>query len=342
MDFKERIVVVDTHAHIIVPEITREYGPEESWRPRVYWEEGNQIVEFGGRQIRSTVHEFVQIEGILEAQAAAGIDVTLLCPWVTLLRYGTEVEEGLRTCRIQNEALRRLAQAYPEKIRALGCVPLQDPQLAAEELCEMVKEPGLCGVEVAASVIVPQEPSPVYLGDERFAPFWEAAEETGALIFIHPTTRGFDAPVFNEYYLWNVVGNPLETTITAAHMIMAGVMEKHPRLKVLLAHGGGALPALRGRLNHAHSFQPQARARLKEAPQESLKRFYFDTITHDEPLLRQLIEFAGADHVVVGSDYPFDMGVQHPAETVRNLQLAAGDEARILSGNALGLIEKEF
>jgi aminocarboxymuconate-semialdehyde decarboxylase len=342
LNFKERILVVDTHAHIIVPEITREFAPEETWRPRVYWEEGNQVVEFGGRQIRSTVHEFVQVEGIMEAQAAAEIDVTLLCPWVTLLRYNAEPVEGLRTCRIQNKALARLAQSYPDKIRALGCVPLQDPQLAAEELYELVKEPGLCGVEVAASVNPPREPSPVYLGDERFAPFWEAAEETGALIFIHPTTRGFEAPVFGEYYLWNAVGNPLETTITAAHMIMAGVMERHRRLKVLLAHGGGALPALRGRLNHAHSFQPQARARLNEAPEESLKRFYFDTITHDELLLRQLIEFAGADHVVVGSDYPFDMGVQNPAETVRKLQLPTEEEAKILSGNALGLIGEEF
>ena len=100
-----------------------------------------------------------------------------------------------------------------------------------------------------------------YLGDERFEPFWAAAEETGALVFIHPTTRGFDAPVFGDYYLWNTVGNPLETTITAAHMVMAGVLERHPGLRVVLAHGGGALPALRGRLRHAHGRSSRRPAR---------------------------------------------------------------------------------
>ena len=98
----------------------------------------------------------------------------------------------------------------------------------------------LKGVEVAASV------RGVFLGDDRFEPFWEAAEATGALVFIHPTTRGFDSPAFQDYYLWNTVANPLETATTAAHMVVAGVMERHPELRVLLAHGGGALLAVRG------------------------------------------------------------------------------------------------
>jgi aminocarboxymuconate-semialdehyde decarboxylase len=121
-------------------------------------------------------------------------------------------------------------------------------------------------------------------------------------------------------------------------MIMSGVMERHPKLKVLLAHGGGAIMSLRGRLHHAHTFQPQAKARLKESPQDSLKRFYFDTVTHDASVLRELIGFAGADHVLLGSDYPFDMGAERPAEIVRMLNLAAEDEARILGGNAVRLL----
>lgn len=198
-----------------------------------------------------------------------------------------------------------------------------------------MNEPGLYGVEVAASV------QGVYLGDERFRPFWAAAEQSGALVFIHPTTRGFDSPVFNQYYLWNSVGNPLETTITAAHLIMAGVMQVHPGLKVLLAHGGGAILALRGRLRHAHSFQPQAKASLEESPETSIKRFYFDNLTHDLDLLRDLVDFVGPDRVLVGSDYPFDMGAEHPAEIVRQLQLPLEDEEKILSGNALNLLHKE-
>jgi aminocarboxymuconate-semialdehyde decarboxylase len=190
-------------------------------------------------------------------------------------------------------------------------------------------------VEVAASV------NGAYLGDDRLRPFWEAAESLGALVFIHPTTRGFDEAVFNDYYLWNTVGNPLETTMAVAHMIMAGVMETYPRLKVLLPHGGGAIMSLRGRLQHAHSFQSQARARLKESPEDSLMRFYFDTVTHDAILLRELIDRVGADHVLLGSDYPFDMGVERPADAVRALGLSPSDEAKILGENAARLLGLE-
>jgi len=325
-------VIVDAHAHIIVPELTREAAPEEEWRPRVVWQGAQQVIEFGGRQIRSAVAEFVRIERILETQEAAGVDHVVLSPWVSLLRYEADVEDGRRIGRMQNEALARLAQTYPGRVSALGTVPLQAPETAARELEGLMRTPGLRGVEVAASV------RGVYLGDDRFLPFWAAAEATGALVFIHPTTRGFEVPAFDDYYLWNTVGNPLETTVTAAHLIMAGVMEAHPRLCVLLAHGGGALLALRGRLRHAHTFQPQAKSRLRESPEASLRRFYFDTVTHDAALLRALIAYAGADHVLLGSDYPFDMGVAHPVDAVRALELPAPEEAKILGGNAARLL----
>lgn len=325
-------MVVDTHAHIIVPEITRDAAPGETWRPRVFWENRQQVIELAGKQIKSATREFVHIEAILEAQSSAGVDRVLLCPWVSLLRYDVEPNEGLRSSRIQNEALARLAEPYPDRVRVLGTVPLQDPGLAARELEALTKIPGLMGVEVAASV------RGVYLGDGRFQPFWAAAEATGALVFIHPTTRGFGLPVFNEYYLWNTVGNPVETTITAAHMIMAGVMETHPRLKVLLAHGGGAILSLRGRLRHAHTFQPHAQSRLKESPEQSLKRFCFDTVTHDPGVLQVLVDYVGPDRVLMGSDYPFDMGVARPAEVVHSLELSAQDKAKILAENATRLM----
>lgn len=325
-------MIIDVHAHIIAPEMTRDAAPSEAWRPRVVWEAGRQVIEFGGRKITSAVREFVDIEGILRAQVSGGVDRVVLSPWVNLLRYDVPVREGLRLSRTQNEALSTLAQRSPDRISALGTVPLQDPKLAARELERLMQMPGLRGVEIAASL------RGTYLGDDRFRPFWEAAEDTAALIFIHPTTRGFEIPAFSDYYLWNTVGNPLETTVTAAHLVMAGVMEAHPRLKVLLAHGGGALLSLRGRLRHAHGFQAQAQSRLRESPDASLKRFFFDTVTHDQDLLRSLVDYVGSDHVVLGSDYPFDMGVERPAEAVRRLELAPPDEARILGGNAARLL----
>lgn len=326
--------VVDAHAHVIVPQILRDAAPDEAWRPRVFRENGQQVVELDGKRIRSAVREFVDIDTILGEQDAAGVDRVVLCPWVSLLRYDADREDGLRICRLYDEALARITSAHPERVSALGMIPLQDPELAARELEAVVRLPGVGGVEIAASV------NGVYLGDDRFRPFWAAAEDLGALVFIHPTTRGFDSAVFNEYYLWNTVGNPLETTISAAHLIMSGVMEAHPGLRVLLAHGGGTILSLRGRLRHAHSFQPLAKARLKESPEESLRRFYFDTVTHDAALLRELIDTVGADHVLLGSDYPFDMGVERPAEIVRALGLSITDEEKILGGNIIQLLKR--
>ena len=329
-------MVIDAHAHIIMPEILRAAAPDEVWRPTVVWNDNQQVIDYAGKHIRSAVREFVNIDKIVAEQEKSGIHHTILAPWVSLVRYHTAADEGLRVSRIQNDALAALAAEYPTRISALGTVPLQDPDLAMIELERMMQFDGMVGVQVAASV------NGDYLGHERFLPFWAAAEATQAVVFIHPTTRGFDLPVLNEYYLWNTVGNPLETAITAAHMVMAGVMERHPRLKVLLAHGGGALLALRGRLQHSHTFQPQAQFVLSEDPEQSLKRFYYDTLTHDADLLRAVIDFAGADHVLVGSDYPFDMGDVRPAEIVRSLALDATAEQKILHENATRLMGLEL
>ena len=327
--------VVDTHAHVIVPEVTRDAAPAEAWRPRVWRDGDRQAFEIGGREVRSAVREWTDLARIVADQDAAGTDVVVLSPLVLLLAYDADPVEGVRRCRIQNDGLTRLVHEGGGRVAALGAVPLQDPRPAAQELRALMADAVLRGVEVAANV------GGRYLGDDAFEPFWAAAEETGAVVFVHPTTRGFDAPVFGEHYLWNVVGNPLETTITAAHLVMTGTMERHPGLKVVLAHGGGAILTLRGRLRHAHSFQPQARSRLRESPDESLRRFHYDTVVHDPALLRALVGTVGADRVVLGSDHPFDMGDLRPAESVRSAELAPGDEAAVLGGNAARLLDLE-
>jgi aminocarboxymuconate-semialdehyde decarboxylase len=278
------------------------------------------------------VHEPVELDRILAAQERAGIEHVVLSPWVPLLFYGVEADEGLYRCRVQNQGLARLRAERPHRVSVLGAVPLQDPELAAVELVELMASESFAGVEITASVLG------TYLGDPRFAPFWAAAEATGALVFIHPTTQGFGESVFDEYYLHNLVGNPMETTLTAAHMVLAGVMERHPGLKVLLAHGGGAIVTLRGRLRHGHEAIAPAGAVLSEPADVSIRRFLFDTVTHDPALLRDLVDAVGADRVLLGSDYPFDMADAHPVETVRRAALWEEDEAAVLSGNAERLL----
>ena len=297
-------MVVDCHAHVIVPGLGAE----------VEWVDGAQVVRLAGREIRAAVREFVDLARILEEQERAGVDLVVLCPWVNLL--GVETER-------QNEAL---AGMVGDRVAALGTVDLERP----DDLRTLMADGRLSGVEVPASL------GGRYLGDERFREFWAAAEETGALVFVHPTTRGFSDPVFEQHYLWNTVGNPVETTITAAHLVLSGVLDHHPRARVLLAHGGGAILAFRGRLAHEQSFHPSGRD-----VRAALGRFLFDTVVHDTEVLRALVGFAGADRVVCGSDYPFDMGTERPAEIVRGLGLAAEDEAAILGGNALRLLGRE-
>ncbi len=325
-------MIIDTHAHIIVPEITRDAQPDDRWRPQVRWEGTQQVIAFANAEIRSAIRECVRIDAILEIQAALGVDRIVLSPWTSLLRYDADPQDGLRVSRIQNEALAKLVRGHPDRLSALGTVPLQEPALASRELTRLMEELGLSGVVISTPA------HSISLGDDRFRPFWEIAEATGALVFFHPTTRGFALPALQNYYLWNAVGNPVETTVAAAHLIMAGTMERHPRLKVLLAHGGGAVIALRGRLRHAWDVQPEARARLRESPERSLARFYFDSLTQDSKVLQDLIDAVGADHVLLGSDYPFDMGVSDPAAMVRALHLPADDEAKILGRNAARLL----
>jgi aminocarboxymuconate-semialdehyde decarboxylase len=323
-------LIVDVHRHVIVEEMTAQAVPE-NWRPAIRREDGRYRLAFRGRDINSVVGEFTDIDAMLGEAAAAGVDHLLLSPWISLVPAEAGPAEAQAVCDVHNEALAAIVAAHRGRVSAVGAVVLQDPQLAARQLAELVTGTGLAGVEIPASV------AGRYLGDDLFLPFWAAAEDTGALVFIHPTTRGFGVPALDGYYLWNSVGNPMETAIAAAHMAMAGVLDRHPRLRVLLAHGGGALPVVRGRLRRAFAVRPEARARITGGPDAALRRFYYDTVTHDHELLADLIRYAGPGQLLLGSDRPFDMGTDHPVDEVRALGLGA-DEELVLGGTAARLL----
>ena len=322
------MTVIDAHVHVIVPELLRDAAPAQTWRPSVGRDEDGQVVELAGRRIRSAVREFVDADQILGSLRAGGIDGAVLSPWVPLLFYDVDPREALERCRLQNLGLARLRQPRSDQIAVLGAVPLQDPELAASELTAMMSDGAFAGVEITASV------NGRYLGDPVFEPFWSAAEACDALVFVHPTTRGFAVPVFDEHYLWNLIGNPMETTIAAAHLILSGTMQRHPRLRVLLAHGGGAIVSLSGRLRHGQEHIAAAGPPPAQPAAAILRRFLFDTVTHDPRLLRTLVEAVGADRVLLGSDHPFDMADPDPVSTVRTAGLDPADERAVLGGNA--------
>jgi predicted TIM-barrel fold metal-dependent hydrolase len=246
---------------------------------------------FEEKRVRGPI---VEPAAILAGTAA---DRVLLSPWVPLLGFAPAV---------QNESLAALAS---KRVDVLGTAS------TADELRDLMSGP-FKGVEIAAT--------PYPEGD-----FWAAAEETGALVFIHPTTRGFAGPA--DHYLWNTVGNPLETTVTAAYLVVSGVLDRHPGLKILLAHGGGTVLALRGRLRHASK---RVEAAGGGDVDTALKRFYYDSITHDASLLRALVDYVGAGHVLAGSDHPFEMADPDPVATVRAAGLDPASEAAVLGGNA--------
>ncbi len=325
-------MILDAHCHI-VPAALLAGEAGDDWRPVLSRQDGRLVVSFRGKRLTSVTGEFADPAVMLEQAAAAGVSHLLVSPWILLVPTSAEPAEAARVCRIQNESLAQAAELSPGgRILALGCVPLQDPAAAAAELEYVMTLPGLRGVEVPASV------DGSSLSDPSFRPFWEAAAGSRALVFVHPTTTGLGIPGLDAHYLWNSVGNPLETAIAAAQLITAGLFKRYGSLRVLLAHGGGALLALRGRLRRAYRVRPEAGADGPGDPDEMLRRLYFDSLVHDEALLRGLIEFAGPGHVLLGSDRPFDMGSDRPADEVRALGLSARDTELVLSGTARRLL----
>jgi aminocarboxymuconate-semialdehyde decarboxylase len=324
-------VIVDAHAHVIPPEALRAPGaeaaaPDDEWRPsRVgRTEAGASILAVGSVPMQNVRHEFVDADAILAELSGLGVEGAVLAPHVGLLRYGAPADQCLASSRVQNDAIAAIASRHPGRVAGLGTVPMQDPALAVGEL-ERLVEAGLKGIEVGANV------GGVFLGDRRFRVVWEACQALDAVVFIHP----LGMPSLREHYMTNVVGNPVDTAIAAAHLVLSGTMEDCPRLRVLLAHGGGVLPSLRGRLDHGARVRPEID--LPRPPSEYLRRFYYDTITHDPTLLRELVGFVGADHVLLGSDYPFDMGTDDAVGEVRAAGLEADQERLVLGDSAAAL-----
>jgi aminocarboxymuconate-semialdehyde decarboxylase len=244
--------------------------------------------------------------------------------------YSLPPAQGAAWSRLQNEALAFALAGLPGAHRGLATVPLQDPVLAAAELTVAVRDLGLRGAMIDPNAL--GRP----LGDAAFDPFWRAAADLAAPVVLHPFLLEA-VERFGRHYLHNLVGYPFETTLAAAGLIMGGTLDRFPALDVVLVHGGGFLPYHIGRFDRAHQTRAEARADGAAMPSGYLRRFHYDTLVQRPDALGYLVRTVGHDRVVLGSDHPFWMGDPDPCRVVREAQLAAGEEAAILGGNAARL-----
>ncbi len=264
-----------------------------------------------------------------------GIDVQAISPAPAQYYYYAAPDFGLELARDINHRIAEIVATHPGRFVGLGSVPLQDAKMATRELERCVKKLGLRGVEIGTNV------NGIDLADRRLGleRFFAKAQELDVVLFMHP--MGFThADRMTEHYFNNIIGNPLESTLAVSHLIFGGVLDRHPKLKFCVAHGGGYLAHYHARMDHGWKARPDARTVLKKKPSSYLKKFYFDTITFDAGLLENLIGRMGAKHVLLGSDYPYDMGDKDPVGLVNLLQgLSDADRAGILGGNAARLLK---
>jgi aminocarboxymuconate-semialdehyde decarboxylase len=326
-------LVIDLHCHVHV------YSADEllkdSFKPQA-----EPMLAFASAATRETnqaqmctVHtKLTSVETRLKDMDRLGIDIQTLSPSPFQFCYWAEPELGLAAARLVNDGVAELVAQSPGRFVGLGTVPLQAPELAVIELERLVRTLGLRGVEIATSVQGEE------LSEPRFRPFFAKAEELGILIFLHP--NGFsDGRRLADHYFINIIGNPLDATIAVSHLIFAGVLDAMPGLKLCVAHGGGFLPAYAGRMDHAHAARPDCRRCIQKPPSSYLKRLYFDTVVFTVAQLEYLIKEYGAEHIVLGTDYPYDMAEPDPVGLVHRVaRLPSKDRAAILGGNAARLL----
>ncbi|MFI1486364.1 amidohydrolase family protein [Streptomyces sp. NPDC020747] len=260
-----------------------------------------------------------------------GVDVQVVGP-MPMHRYWADADLADRLARTVNEAVAAHCSVAPERLYGLGTIPLQHPDLAVALLDTAVTSYGLYGVSVSTTVDGRE------LADPAHDPVWRKAEELGAVVFVHPWGCSLGERLAT-HYLGNTVGQPVETTIALSHLVFTGVLDRFPRLRLVAAHGGGYLPTYIGRSDHAWHRREDARG-CAEPPSTYLRRMWFDSLVYTARALRHLVEEVGADRIVLGTDHPFDMGVDDPVARLEAAGLSPADRAAVAGGNALGLLQK--
>ncbi|MEK6709814.1 MAG: amidohydrolase family protein [Nitrospinota bacterium] len=332
-------MTIDPHAHIapqsFIEDVRRgRFGSSITIQPGAKWE---MLVSRTSVLGKERTHDNPlpratwDVEMRLKDMKRMGVDTQILSVVPPMTYYGLDAGLNRELSAALNDALLALTKKHPGKFLCMAQAPLQDPQAAAAELRRAVKA-GHIGVQIGSNVAGKN------LDDRGLDAFWSAVTELDVPIFIHPIdVMGVDDRL-KDYYLRNFIGNPLDTTVAAACIIWGGVFDRHPKLKILLAHCGGYTPWIRGRWQHGYGERQEPKVNGAKAPERYIKKFFYDTIIHNPECLQFAVKSLGVDRVMYGTDYPFDMGNLGRAKGIPGLsKLPKKAQDQILSGNVMKL-----
>jgi aminocarboxymuconate-semialdehyde decarboxylase len=326
-----KLRTIDTHTHILTQEtaaLLSKAGVKVTITP--------DDAEAASLDVKGTVYRPFPTGGFdiarrLRDMDKAGVDMHVLSATPQTYLYNLDAGLAAVTAAIQNDQIARHVAAHADRFLGIATLPMMQPAAAADELTRAMTKLNLRGSMFASNIMGKN------LDDPSFEPLWAAAEELGALLFVHPNNVA-GADRLKSYYLVNLIGNPLDTTIAAACLVFGGVLDRHPKLKVMLAHGGGFTPYQAARWEHGWAVRPEPKKNVSTQPENITGRFFYDTILHSAPALEFMIAQAGADRVLLGSDYPYDMGMPDCVAHVRSLKIPEADKASILGGRAETLL----
>lgn len=328
--------VIDLHCHWECRPVMERMHAEADRLGKVSLTIGTELTrEVNRRQMEAIRPQMESLDVRLADMDRMGVDVQAIAVFPPQMYYWAATDVAGDVFRTMNDLMAETVAVHPDRLMGLGNVPLQDTDLAIAELRHCAEDLGFRGIQVATRVEQEELSAP------RLEPFWDEVQRLGMLVVIH--SNGHDNPRrLGHHYLINVVGHPIEGAMAASQLIFDGVMERHPDLKMVLVHGGGYLPPYSARMDHAYHAREDVREGLPKPPSEYLRRFHLDTMVFADDQLRFLIEKYGADHIVLGTDYPYDMGETDPMGLIRR---AAGDDpataAAIAGGNAARLLGLE-
>lgn len=321
---------IDIHTHILPPKLPRfceKFGYPGFIELKMVSDQCAQMVFDDGRHFRDIEDNAWNPERRIEQMGKCGVTTQVLSTIPVLFSYWAKPKDGLVVSQLLNDHIAEVVAKYPRSFKGLGTVPLQDTGLATEELNRCVNELGLSGVEIATHVLGRN------FDDKELLPFFREADRLGAAIFVHPWDMLGGDRVKKYWFPW-LIGMPTESAIAIASIILGGVFDECPNLRIAFAHGGGSFSALIGRIEHGFSVRPDlVGGNLQKNPTEYLGRFYVDSIVHTAQMLDHCMKIFGKDKILLGSDYPFPLGEERPGTLITS-SLTSPDRERLLYRNA--------